>query len=206
MGRLTFGVRDHCVQRGRAGSRAPIPLLGLDAVFCWLVYVSSVLRTEILENSMILTKVNEKEKLGRMSRPAVTPAVCLLRPRLSRRPGASAGPASQDSLGSLRPRLPGRPRVSQAPPPRTPSGLSGRASQDALEPLQAPPPRTPWGLSGPTPMIPWRLPRPRPQGSLGSPWPLSQDALAPPPHVCGLGWEGRAVLGWKRWSSRRAGD
>ena len=123
VGSLTFGVRDHCVQRGWAGSRAPIPLLGLDAVFWWLVYVSSVLRTEILESTMILTEVNEKEKLGRMSLPAVTPAVCLLRPRL---PGLQ---------GSLRPRLPGLPGVSQAPPPRTPWGLSG------------PPPRTPWGRS-----------------------------------------------------------
>lgn len=75
VGSLTFGVRDHCVQRGQAGSRAPIPLLGLDVVFCWLVYVSSVLRTDILENSMILTRVNEKEKLGRMALPPVTLAV-----------------------------------------------------------------------------------------------------------------------------------
>ena len=111
MGSLTFGVRDHCVQRGWAGSRAPIPLLGLDAVFWWLVYVSSVLRTEILENAMILTEVNEKEKLGRMSLPAVTPAVCLLRPRL---PGLQ---------GSLRPRLPGLPGVSSGPAPRL-SGVS----------------------------------------------------------------------------------
>ena len=182
MGSLTFGVRDHCVQRGWAGSRAPIPLPGLDAVFCWLVYVSSVLRTEILENAMILTEVNEKEKLGRMSLPAVTPAVCLLRPRLPGLQG-SLRPRPQGALGSLRPRLPGRPGVSQAPPPRTPWGLLRPRPQDSLGSPQAPPP-----------------------GSLGSPWPLSQDALAPPARVCGLGWEGAAILGWKRWSSRRAGD
>ena len=72
---LIFGVRDHCVQRGRAGSRAPIPLLGLGVVFCWLVCVLSVLRTDILENSMILSEVNEKEKLGRRALPPVTLAV-----------------------------------------------------------------------------------------------------------------------------------
>ena len=156
MGRLTFGVRDHCVQRGRAGSHAPIPLLGLDAVFCWLVYVSSVLRTEILENSMIFTEVNEKEKLGRMSLPAVTPAVSVssgpasqdaLEPPQApppRTPWGLSGPASQDALGSLRPRLPGRPRVSQAPPPRTPRSLLRPHPHDSLAPPQAPPP----GLSG----------------------------------------------------------
>ncbi|KAF4020510.1 hypothetical protein G4228_011855 [Cervus hanglu yarkandensis] len=36
---------------------------------------AAVLRTDILENSMILTRVNEKEKLGRMALPPVTLAV-----------------------------------------------------------------------------------------------------------------------------------
>lgn len=133
MGSLTFGVRDRCVQRGRAGSRAPIPLLGVDAVFCWLVYVSSALRTEILENSRILTEGNEN--LGRMSLPAVSPQA----------------PPPRTPWLLLRPRLPGLPGVS-----------SGPASQEALRSPEAPPPRTSWGLLRPRPQGSLGSPWPRP--------------------------------------------
>ena len=105
---------------------------------------------------MILTKVNEKEKLGRMSRPAVTPAVCVssgpasqdaLEPPQApppRTPWGLSGPASQGALGSLRPRLPGRPGASAGPASQDSLGSLRPHPHDSLAPPQAPPP----GLSG----------------------------------------------------------
>lgn len=93
MGSLTFGVRDRCVQRGRAGSVPPSPswawMLSSVGLFMFRRFPGTV-----LENSRILTEGNRKPG-------ADVTAGCV-----------SSGPASQDALAPP-----------QAPPPQDSRGL-----------------------------------------------------------------------------------